>query len=192
MKMIKWVINITNIIVNITVIWLFYKNYGENKIKNKLLSLEVKNKIEEYRVELLKKTIKTNRIIIKDVFTDEELGITEFADTKDYMVEIITGLCEEMVIIGYIPYTNIISFDINTSNERGSYILWCKFNNLSKIHGRNPYTKMSYCKRMPKSNDGLKYGYFYVEVEEFNYNVFVSIKNRISNFKDWIILILFY
>lgn len=192
MKMIKWVISITTIIVNITVIWLFYKNYLENKIKNRILSLEVKDKIEEYRVDLLNEKIKTKAIIIKDVFTNEELGITEFADTNDYMVEIITGLCEEMVIIGYIPYTNIISFDKNISNERGSYILWCKFNNLSKFYGINPYTKMSYCKRKPKSNDGLKHGYDYVEVEELNYNVFVSIKNRISNFKDWMILILFY
>jgi hypothetical protein len=88
-------------------------------------------------------------------------------------VEIIDSLREELVAIGYIPYTNIIDLDTNTSDERGGYILWCKFNMFSKFRGINPYIKMSYCKQLPKSNDAARYGYFYDEQEEVRYNVFI-------------------
>ena len=203
------ILTILSILANITVIWLFCKDYLENKINNRLLSFQVKDKIEKYQIGLLNKTIKTNKIIIKDVFTNEELGGTEFGDTSQYMVQIITELKRikkskcgkkyekasneeegiDVTVIGYIPYTNTIGFDINPANERGTYILWCKFSNFSKFYGRNPYTKMSYCKRIPRSNNGEQYGYFYEEIADFKEfsNFYIRTKNRFKNLGDSIL-----
>lgn len=196
-------LNVSNIIANLTVIWLFCKNYLESKIDNRLSSFQVKDELEKHRIGLLNKTIKTNKIIIKDVLTNEELGKTEFADTSEDMVQIVTGL-EHIKksegnkkykkvsdneggilasVIGCIPYTNTIKFDINPDNERGTYILWCKFNSFSEFSGRNPYEKISYCKMIPRSDNAEQYGYYYDEIADFKEinNFFIRAKNRFRN-----------
>ena len=157
-----FIIELLNVITNITVIWLFRKNYLESKVNNRLLSVNAKDKLETHRTLLLSKKIESAEIIIKDVYTEEEIRRTEFADIYDYGIQIATKITwikkskcgkkwsevldakdgDKTYIIGYIPYINIINFDEYTINGCREYVLWCKFIRFTKFHDN------SLCKKL--------------------------------------------